>query len=118
MIDAFNRRDLDAFGELATPDVVVSSSFLDAGGDFRARAGAERYLAMLDESWGSYRLVIGEFRDLGDAVLLLGHAEARGTGSGVQVRSSYGGIVDFRGGKISRIRGFLDQGEALRAAGL
>ena len=26
--------------------------------------------------------------------------------------------VEFRGGKISRLRGYLDHGEALRAAGL
>jgi hypothetical protein len=27
-------------------------------------------------------------------------------------------VFDFRGGLIARIRGFLDHGEALRAAGL
>jgi hypothetical protein len=27
-------------------------------------------------------------------------------------------VIDFRGGKMSRVSGFLDHGEALRAAGL
>ena len=39
-------------------------------------------------------------------------------GSGVPVESAWGGIYDIRGGEVSRIRTFLDHGEALRAAGL
>jgi len=36
----------------------------------------------------------------------------------VPVDSSLGMVFDFRDGLISRIRGYLDHGEALRAAGL
>jgi hypothetical protein len=34
------------------------------------------------------------------------------------VTAPQGAIVDFRDGKVSRIRGHLDHDEALRAAGL
>jgi ketosteroid isomerase-like protein len=39
-------------------------------------------------------------------------------GSGVRVEAPLGAVFEFRDGKISRMRAFLDQGEALRAAGL
>jgi ketosteroid isomerase-like protein len=39
-------------------------------------------------------------------------------GSRVQVDAPWACLLDFRGGKISRLRLFLDHGEALRAAGL
>ena len=59
-----------------------------------------------------------EFRDLGEQVLVLGRMEGRGTGSGVPVDAPLGMVFDFRGGKVSRARTYLDQDEALRAAGL
>jgi ketosteroid isomerase-like protein len=57
-------------------------------------------------------------RDLGDRVLVLGRIEGRGRGSGAPVDAPLGFVVDVRGGKMSRIRGCIDHGEALRAAGL
>ena len=51
-------------------------------------------------------------------MLVLGRTEGRGRGSGVPVDAPYAAIYDFRDGKISRARGFLDHDEALRAAGL
>ena len=63
-------------------------------------------------------MVPSEFRDLGDRASL--HRSDRGSrrGSGVPVDAPYGLIFDFRGGKMSRTRAYLDHGEALRAAGL
>jgi ketosteroid isomerase-like protein len=49
---------------------------------------------------------------------MLGRLEGRGKSSGVPVDSSLGMVFDFRDGLISRIRGYLDHGEALEAAGL
>jgi ketosteroid isomerase-like protein len=51
-------------------------------------------------------------------VLVLGRAEGRGRGSGVEVYSPLAIIFDFRDGKMSRSKAYLDRGEALRAAGL
>jgi ketosteroid isomerase-like protein len=51
-------------------------------------------------------------------VLCLGRNTARGKGSGATVDAPTAAILDFRDGEISRIRLYLDQGEALRAAGL
>jgi ketosteroid isomerase-like protein len=51
-------------------------------------------------------------------VLWLGRAEARGRSSGVRVDTPLGNVVEFRDRKMSRIRAYLDQDEALRAAGV
>jgi len=59
-----------------------------------------------------------DYRDLGDRVLMLGRNTARGRGSGVTIGAPTATILDFRSGKVSSIRLYLDQGEALRAVGL
>ena len=117
-VDAFNRRDVQTLLDLGTPTWVLSSQLLDASADFRGREGIERFYAMLSESWEEFRSVVDDYRDLGDRVLCLGRNTARGKGSGVTVDALTAAILDFRDGKVSRIRLYLDQSEALRAAGL
>jgi hypothetical protein len=58
------------------------------------------------------------FCDLDDRVLMLGRIEGRGRGSHAWIDSPTGTIFEFLNGKMSRVRTYLDQGEALRAAGL
>jgi uncharacterized protein len=116
-VDAFNHRDVEALLNMGTPDWVLSSQLLDASADFRGREGIERFYAMLSESWEEFRTVVDDYRDLDDRVLCLGRNTARGKGSGVTVDAPTAAILDFRDGKVSRIRLYLDQSEALRAAG-
>jgi uncharacterized protein len=117
--DAFNRREVDALLDLATPDCEMSSQLLDAtADDFQGRGGLERFYAMLSDSWEDFQSVAQEYLDLGDRVLALGRNRGRGKGSGVPVEGPYGAVFDFRGDKISRIRLFVDHAEASRAAGL
>jgi ketosteroid isomerase-like protein len=117
-VGAFNHRDVEALLNMGTPEWVLSSQLLDASADFRGREGIERFYAMLSESWEEFRSVVDDYRDLGDRVLCLGRNTARGKGSGVTVDAPTAAILDFRDGKVSRIRLYLDQSEALRAAGL
>ena len=104
--------------ERATPDVEVVSTLFDLEGSHRGREGIETLLGNIGDTFEEYRVVADEVRDLGDRVLMLARVEGRGRGSGVKVDTPYGTISDFRGGKISRIRTYLDHGETLRAAGL
>src|SRR5438094_234070 len=118
VIDAFNRREVEALLDLATADCQMTSQLLDATADFQDREGIERYYGMLTESWEELQAVAQEYRDLGDRVLVLGRNRGRGKGSGVPVEGPFGAVLDFRDGKISRIRLVVDHGEALRVAGL
>ena len=51
------------------------------------------------ETWRAFRLLAGEFRDLGDRVLVLGRQEARGRGGGVQVDTPWGVFTIFAAAK-------------------
>jgi ketosteroid isomerase-like protein len=117
-IDAFNRRDIDAIYECVTPDLewFPAMPVTFSGGAFRGREGIESYVREVSEAWVEYRVVNQDFRDLGDRVLVLSRVEALGVGSGAQVDSAMGQVYDFRKGKISRIRTYLDHSEALKAA--
>jgi ketosteroid isomerase-like protein len=118
-VDAFNRRDLDAFFEHATWDYEWLPAMGAVEGDIvRGRAGIEAFFVSLGEAWGEIRIIAEDCRDLGERVLILGRVEGHGAGSGVPIDAQWGAVVDFRDGKTSRSLAFLDHREALNAAGL
>jgi ketosteroid isomerase-like protein len=122
-IDAFNRRDVDALDDLTTPDfewfpALPSAVEGERFSGYRGREGIETYFEDVRSTWEGLRVLGNEFRDLGDSVLVLGRAEGRGRGSGVEVDMPLGIIYDFRRAKCLRARAYLDHAEALRAAGL
>ena len=119
-IDAFNRRDLDVADELTTPDFEWFPAMPGAveGQRYAGREGIEANAAELAETWQDYFVVVEEYHDLGDRVLALSRVRARGASSGVPVDQPMTQIFEFRDGRMSRARTYLDHGEALRAAGL
>jgi ketosteroid isomerase-like protein len=119
-IDAFNQRNSDVYGELFTPDFEwFPAMILALGGEsVRGPEGVEAAGDAIPDAWEEFRVVGEELRDLGDRVLVLGRQEGRGRGSGLSVDAPFGAIFDFRDGRISRIRSFLNHSEALRGAGL
>ena len=116
-MDSYNTRDLDY--ELMTPDFEWTTAMAGVDNEvMRGREGIDNYYESLDAVWEHVRVFGGEWRDLGDRVLWLGQMEGRGRGSGATVVSPAASLYEFRDGRISRIRSFLDHGEALRAADL
>jgi ketosteroid isomerase-like protein len=119
-VDAFNRADADCIAGLATADFEWFPGLPGTleGACYRGREGIETYLTEIRDTWEEVRVLGDEFRDLGSRVLVLGHAEGRGRGSGAPVQTPHGFVVELDSGKIARVRTYLDHGEALRAAGL
>ncbi len=118
-ISAFNEREIAVFAALTTPDFEWSPSMVAIEGEtFLGHEGIERYFGRLDDAWETFHIHRERFRDSADVVVMLGRLEGRGKSSGVPVDSSLGMVFDFREGLISRIRGYLDHADALRAAGL
>ncbi len=116
-MDSYNTRDLDY--ELLTPDFEWTTAMAGVDNEVtQGREGVDNYYESLDAVWEHVRVFGGEWRDLGDRVLWLGQMEGRGRGSGATVVSPAASLYEFRDGRISRLRSFLDHGEALRAAGL
>ena len=122
-IETFTRRDLDAYDDLYAPDLEwFPAGPLALQGEgyagYRGREGLETYGRDSRVMWEQIRTVEQEFRDLGERVLMLGRLDVRVRSSGVTLDSPIGVIFDFRDGKISRMRAYLDHDEALQAAGL
>jgi ketosteroid isomerase-like protein len=118
-IDAFNARHVDAFTALTTPDFVWSPSMVAVEGEvFQGSEGIRRYFASLSSAWETFLIVPDSFRELPSVVVMLGRLRGHGKSSGVPVDASLGIVFDLRDGKVARIRGYLDHGEALQAAGL
>jgi ketosteroid isomerase-like protein len=119
-INALNRRNLDAYDDLFTQDFEWFPALPSTveGGGYLGRDGIEKYLGEINDTWEEFRVIAEEYRDLGGRALMLGRIEGRGRGSGVEVNAQLGAVWEFRDGRISHARVYLDHGEALRAAGL
>lgn len=119
-IAAFNARDVEAFAALTTPDFVWLPSMSPIeGADFVGAEGIQRYFDGLGDVWEHFRILPGgELRSHEAGLLLLGRLDGLGRGSGAQVDAPLGMAFDLRDGQITRIRGFLNHADALRAVGL
>ena len=119
VIDAFNRRDVDAIFACVNPDVEWFPAMTLGGAPLRGREGIESYVREVSDTWEEYRVVVQDFRELADErVLALSRIEGRGAGSGGLVDAEMAQVFDFRDGRIARVRTYLGHNEALRAAGL
>ena len=81
-------------------------------------SGIREFFRDVAEDWASFRFDGTDLRDLGDRVLVLGDVQGRGRGSGIDVEAKWAYIVEVNEGRVAALRGFLDHGEALEAAGL
>ena len=75
-------------------------------------------LRELDDALAEIHVEFSEIRDAGDQVVAVGRVRTRGKASGAVTESPVGYVADFRNGKATRIRTYLDPREALLAAGL
>jgi uncharacterized protein len=120
--EANNRRDYEAFLEEFDPDVEWHGIFgVMFGGEatvVRGHEGLLEYLRDLDEGFALRDVQWSEFRDLGDRIVALGHVRARGRESGIEFDSPYGGLAEFKNGKVLRYRDYFDTSQALEAAGV
>ena len=120
--DAINRRDADALVAELDPEVEWHGAILMAIGGkrtvYRGHAGVRTWLRDLYETLSEFHAEYPEIRDLGDRTVAIGRVRARGTASEAEIESPHGTVVEFKNGKGSRIRTYLDPKEALEAAGL
>ena len=114
------RRETDAALPYIDPEVELRSAIIGGaeGNAYRGYEGVREWMGESDAAFGELRLEPEEWRDTGDDVLLLGRLHARGRESGVEIDSAIAWLLTLRGGKIVRMRGYLNPPEALKAAGL
>jgi ketosteroid isomerase-like protein len=118
-VRAYNDGDLDAMLAVLAKDAeLVPVRSLVEGGSYRGHEGLRRLLAEMGEEWARFEIHPDAYREIGDCVLLLAHFELRGRASGVEASAPAAWVCECRGGKITRIRAYSDQEEALGVLGL
>ena len=121
-IEAYNRRDIDAFLEEIDPKVewrgALQALLESEVTVYRGHDGVRQWVRDIDEALAEIRLDLPEIRDLGDRIVALGRLRARGTASGAETESPFGCVVEWKNGKATRLRSFLSHDAALEAAGL
>jgi ketosteroid isomerase-like protein len=121
-MEAYNRRDVDAFLQTFDPMAEIHpltlAMFGQEGTVYRGHEGIRQFIRDVDEVLPQTQVEVMEIRDLGERLVASGRVHARGRASGVEVESPIGWIIDFSGGRVIRMRDYLDPKEALEAAGL
>ena len=80
--------------------------------------GIREFFRDVAETWESFRFEATDIRDLGERVLVLANVRACGRESGVEVDDRWAWIIEVSGGRAASLHGYLDQREALEAAGI
>jgi ketosteroid isomerase-like protein len=102
------------------PEIEVHTAIASAfrGEPFRGYEGVQEWLAALDESFERWDVELDAIHERGEIAVVLGAIHARGRGSGLELDVPTALVVDFRDGRVVRIRIFQDRDEALAAGGL
>jgi ketosteroid isomerase-like protein len=120
VLDAFNRRDLDAFLAFMDPEVELTARFMEVEGDpyFRGHSGVREWWRALLGIFPDFRVEVLEMRDLGDALVIAMRVHGHGVDSGVPFGEQMWQTSKVRDGKVTWWRNFGSEAEALEAAGL
>ena len=111
--------DVGTLNAVLDPNHVLTT---DWGADQHQHLGVQGYLEAIAEmvaTWDPWQQEVERVVDAGEnGVVALLVLNARGKESGIPVRFPWALVVTLRGGRMATSRVFLDQGQALKAAGL
>jgi len=118
VLDAFERRDIDAVLARAHPDVeFVAVTGQEVGhGPYLGHAGLRQYFSDESEHWDELRISVRELHPAGEDIVATGRVWAR-SGNRL-VDSSAGWIWRVEEGRVRYGRVFRSAAAALEAAGL
>jgi ketosteroid isomerase-like protein len=118
-LEALNRGDIEAFVELCDPDFHLDMServFNPA--TYEGHEGIRRFYREVREVWEEFKWEPEALHDSGEQVVALLHSQGRGRGSGVEIDRHVAMVWTVREGRAAALRFYVDQAEALKAAGL
>jgi len=118
-LEGYNRRDIEAMLEIWHPKAEWYPFTAQVEGDdaYHGHEGLRQWWANVDATFEELEASVEEVRDLGDAVLALGHLRARFR-SGVTLDTEIGWLTRYRDGLAVWGRAYQSHAEALEAAGL
>jgi hypothetical protein len=118
-VAAVNARDLGAYLACCTEDIELRTPLASIEGVHRGADGIKRFFADIVDTGPDFKVTIDHLEAVAPArVLGFLRINVSGRASGIQLGSDLPttNIYDIAGGKIKRIRIFLDRDEALLAA--
>jgi ketosteroid isomerase-like protein len=119
-VDAFNRRDLDGFLELADPGVEFTpyERVVEGLGPYRGHDGVRTWWENSFEAFPDLTAELHEVRGRGDKTVARGRLFGTGAGSGAAFERTLWLAHEWRDGKNVWWYAFEDEAEALKALGL
>ncbi len=118
---AFNRGDREAWLAMVDPEAELVFPFfqqLEGGGAAEGRAGAARLWDSWHRAFPDASIEVDSIKDLGEAMFVAVRVRGRGAGSDVPIDQPAWHVMKLRDGKVIQLTAFLDESEALEAAGL
>ena len=119
--EAFARRDNAAPFTVYAPDIewdLRESVALDAPTVYHGHDGVRTAFRNWLAPFHDFKFRPGEVRDHADHVLVTVYEHGIGRASGVVVDRRHYALWTLRGGKVVRLRVYLDRADALKAVGL
>jgi ketosteroid isomerase-like protein len=114
--EAFNARDVDGLVSLSDPDCEWLPFRAQLEGIvYRGHAGIRKFVGDMDEDWEAFRVDPLELHDRGERVGVVGRVRGLGRGSGVDIDSTAGFVLELREGRITRVTSHSDPEVALDA---
>ena len=118
-IEAFNRRDLEAFLALADPDVIgISRVLAIEGGSYRGHDGTREWWTDLLGVFPDFRIEVVCVRDAGDVTVSELRNSAQGEGGAAPLEEFVWQVSEWRDGRVVRWQIYESEQDALEAAGL
>ena len=119
VIEAYNRRDIEAIRALNDPDVELDWS-ASRGFDAAVYRGRDAVLDFYDNFYDTFEAVTVEpqrFIEAGDAVVVPNSGRVRGR-AGIEASARSALVFSFRHNRVSRVCLYQETEDALEAVGL
>jgi ketosteroid isomerase-like protein len=116
-VAAINDRDLDGYMACCSEDVQLCTPLV--AGLYEGREGIKRWFSDIEDAAPDFRIDIQRAEAVGpDHVIAFISTRSTGRSSGIPLGFEAANVYDLLAGEITRVRNFLDQGDALKAVGL
>jgi ketosteroid isomerase-like protein len=118
--DSFNRRELATAVEAFEPDAewIPYLAALEEN-TYRGRDQIQAMWRDVLRDFPDFRIELIEVvTDRGDTIVLKVEFQGMGRASGAETRTTVFQVASLRDGRVARVEGFRDRGEALEAVGL
>jgi uncharacterized protein len=119
--DAFSRDDIEGLLRLCDENILITQAPEVPGVSPQQRGydGVLEAFAIWPEQWNDFRVEISDVvADAGDYVVVRNRQRGRGKQSGVEVEIDFVFVFAVRDGRIAEWSIFLEEDQALEAAGL